>query len=101
MGLIPAWAGSSNCNQGIVYPHIMQVVDALFLSIYFLTIILHCNNYFKKWNIKDDKDCPTIEEFTKNRVQKKLKAQFEMQTSRFLCWYTFLITLNFIKLITN
>lgn len=37
----------------------------------------------------------------KNEVTKRLKLQFDMQMSRFICWYTFLVVLNIIKTLTN
>jgi len=92
---------SVDCTGSLLYPHTMIAVDGLFFFIYLLTIFLHLNKYFKVWNLKPQHTnfCPEIEHH--NEVEEFARKLFTRQTNRYLCWYTFLVCLNLIKIMTN
>jgi len=80
----------------------MIAVDFLFLFVYLMSLFFKFKGYFKKWDIiENDEDCKTYAERRKNLITKRLKLQFDLQMSRYICWYTFLIVLNIIKTVTN
>lgn len=75
-GLFPAWAGSVACSRSVVYPGIMIATDFLFLFVYLLSVVSHCNKYFLKWDIKSD-DTVLVSDIERNENQKLRKALFE------------------------
>lgn len=102
MGCISSWTGAVDCDGSILYPPMMLANDGLFFSLYIISLVLHCNNYFMRWDLDIMPDQHVnYQTFVHNEEQKLKKIQFELKSKRFICWYSFLATLNIIKLCIN
>lgn len=68
LGIIPKTVATVHCPAKLNYPPIMMANDILFALVYVVCVILHCKNWFIKWDIKDVTKEMTAEEKKVNRA---------------------------------
>jgi hypothetical protein len=76
LGIVPKTVTTVHCPANLRYPPIMMANDVLFAVVYVVCLILHCKNWFIKWDIKDTKEMSAQQKLM-NRALQKDKSLFE------------------------